>query len=89
MKTLWRDRDNGEGIWLREQQEQRQRGVKLRGESEVSAIKPQFRPGGGRGFLLHKKLWPWMTRRKARKGSENNTFGSVPLPLPPPAGALD
>ena len=47
MRRLWKDRDNGEGIWLREQQEQRQRGVKLRGESEISAIKLQ--PGWGRG----------------------------------------
>lgn len=36
-----------EGIWLREQQEQRQRGVKLRGESEVSSIKRERRQGRG------------------------------------------
>lgn len=36
-----------EGIWLREQQEQRQRGVKLRGESEVSSIKREPRQGRG------------------------------------------
>lgn len=39
-----------EGIWLREQQEQRQRGVKLRGESEVSSIKREPRQGRGGDF---------------------------------------
>lgn len=54
-------------------------------ESEVSAIKlqpRQGRGGEGRGFLLHKKLWPWMTRRKAGKGSENSTLGPGPSPAP-------
>jgi hypothetical protein len=50
MRRLWQDGDNGEGIWLREQQEQKQRGVKLRGEPEISAIKQQ--PGQGRGGTL-------------------------------------
>lgn len=52
MRRLWKDRDNREGIWLKEQQEQRQRGVKLRGESEISAIKLQLRKGRvGEGIL--------------------------------------
>lgn len=52
MRWWWKYRDNGEGIWLREQQEQRQRGVKLRGESEISAIKLQPRQGRGEEGML-------------------------------------